>query len=287
MDQRIISLWDDYRHVHLDRRVFMDRLVKLTGGTAAAFAALPTLENNYAQAAQVQETDERIKTSRVKFPGAGGDVAGYLAVPATGGKHGAVIVIHQNRGLNPHIEDVARRIAVAGFVALAPDFLSPLGGTPKNDDAAAAMFSKLDLAQVDKDAVAAARWLKMRPEANGKVGAVGFCWGGNRVGQLAVLDPDLKAVVIYYGVAPDPRLAGNIKAELLINMPDPELDPRTTGSMPPFVAALKAAKVPYQIYYYPGANHGFNDDTAGVRYDEGAAKLAWERTLELFKKDLA
>jgi carboxymethylenebutenolidase len=182
---------------------------------------------------------------------------------------------------------VARRLAVAGFAALAPDFLSPLGGTPADGDAAAAMFRNLDINQVNENAIAAVNWLRARPECNGKVGAVGFCWGGDRVGRLAVADPDLKAVVIYYGVAPDPKLAADIKAELLINMPDPKLDPRTTGSMPPFVAALKAAKVRYQIYYYAGANHAFNDDTAGARYDESAAKLAWGRTLALFGKDLA
>lgn len=286
MDQRIIDLYDDFVHRHFDRRLFLQRAAKLVGGTAAAAALLPLLQSNYARAAILPEGDSRITTERITFHGATGDVKAYLARTNAPGKHGGIVVVHQNRGLNPHIEDVTRRLAVEGYVALGVDFLSPMGGTPSDEDQAMKLFASLDKNQTP-NAKAAADWLRTRPEVSGKIGAVGFCWGGGVVNQLAIADPQLAAGVAYYGTPPDPASVAQIKAVMLLHYADPKLDTRIGGIVPAYEDALKAAHIRYTLYFYEGANHGFNDDTAGVRYDEAAAKLAWSRTLALLKQTLA
>jgi len=283
MDQRIIDLYDEYAHAPLDRRVFLDRLAGLAGGTAAAALLLPLLERR-AQAAVVAPDDARVSAAMVTYPGATGDVKGYLAKPATGGKAGTVVVIHENRGLNAHIEDVARRVAIGGFVALAPDLLSPVGGTPDNEDQARDLIGKLDPVSTVKNVVAAVAWLRTLPEGNGKVGAVGFCWGGGMVNQLAVNDPTLDAGVAYYGAQPDAAAAARIKAPLLLHYG--ALDDRIDAGIPAYKAALEKAGVSYKIYMYEGANHAFNNDTSPARYNPEAAKLAWDRTLAFFTEKL-
>ena len=287
MDQRIIDLYDEFVHVHFNRRLFLERAAKLVGGMGAAAALLPMLQSNYARAAIVAESDPRIATERVTFKGGAGDVKGYLARTKADGKHGGVVVIHQNRGLNPHIEDVARRIAAEGYVALAVDFLSGLGGTPADEDKAMKMFQEFDRSKAAADAVAGAAWLRARPEVNGKTAAIGFCWGGGIVNQLAVADPLLNAGSAYYGEPPDAASVSRIKATMLLNYADAKLDTRIGALVPAYEAALKAAHTKYSLYYYEGANHAFNDDTQSARYDAAAAKLAWERTMALFKEALA
>jgi carboxymethylenebutenolidase len=283
MDQRIIDLYDEYTHAPLDRRVFLDRLAKLMGGTAAALAVLPLLENR-AVAAIVEPNDARIAASSVTFPGQSGEVKGYLVKPAAGGKPGAVVVIHENRGLNAHTEDVARRLAVGGFLALAVDFLSPAGGTPSNEDQAREMIGKLDPAQTTANAVAAVAYLRSNPDGNGKVGAVGFCWGGGQVGQLAVNDPSLDAAVVYYGRTPDPADVPKIKAPLLLHYAGQ--DTRINEGVPAFQQALDKAGISYTLNMYEGAQHAFNNDTSAERYNPEAAKLAWDRTLAFFAEKL-
>jgi carboxymethylenebutenolidase len=287
LDQTIIDLYDDYVHRHFDRRLFMDRLAKHAGGVAAAAALLPLLQSNYALAATVAENDARIKTSRVTLPGATGVLKAYLAEPTGGGKHGGVLVVHQNRGLNPHIEDIARRLAVAGYVALAVDFLSPLGGTPQDENAAMQMFSKLDAGQTTANAVAAVKYIRSLPSVNGKVGAVGFCWGGGVINQLAVNDPSLNAASVYYGTPPDTQDAAKVHAKMLLNYADPNLDKRNGAAAPGWADALKAQGKLEGFYFYTGAQHAFNDDTQAARYDKAAADLAWSRTMALFKANLA
>jgi carboxymethylenebutenolidase len=283
MDQRIIDLYDEYTHAPLDRRVFLERLALLTGSTAAAIAVLPLLENR-AVAAVVEPNDSRIVVTNVTFPGQGGDVKGYLVKPAAGGKNGAVVVIHENRGLNAHTEDVARRLAVGGFLVLAVDFLSPSGGTPSDEDQAREMIGKLDPAQTTANAVAAVAFLRGHADGNGKVGAVGFCWGGGQIGQLAVADPTLDAGVVYYGRAPDPADVAKIKAPLLLHYAGQ--DNRINEGVPAFREALDKAGVTYTLHMYEGAQHAFNNDTSAERYDPEAAKLAWDRTLAFFAENL-
>ncbi len=283
MDQKVIDLYDEYTHAPLDRRVFLERLAKLTGSVAAAMAALPLLENR-AVAAVVAPDDARVTASTVEFPGQGGAVKGYLAKPTSGAKSGAVIVIHENRGLNAHTEDVARRLAVAGFLGLAVDFLSPLGGTPANEDAARDMIGKLDPAATTANAVAAVAFLRTHADGNGKVGAVGFCWGGGLVNQLAVADPTLDAGVAYYGRQPDAAAAAKIKAPLLLHYAG--LDTRINEGIPAYKTALDQAGVSYQVHMYEGANHAFNNDTSAERYNAEAAKRAWDRTLGFFAEKL-
>jgi len=204
-----------------------------------------------------------------------------------GGKHGGVVVVHQNRGLNPHIEDIARRLATEGYVTLAVDFLSPLGGTPTDENDAMKMFGKLDASQTTANAMAAVAYLRSLPQVNGKIGAVGFCWGGGVINQLAVNDPTLNAGVVYYGTPPKLEDVPKIHAALLLNYADPTLDKGNGEKAPPYADALKANGKKYQFYFYTGANHAFNDDTQSARYDEAAAKLAWSRTLALFKETLS
>jgi carboxymethylenebutenolidase len=285
MDRRIIELYDEYTHRPLPRRVFIERLIALAGSSAAAMALLPFLENNYAQAAIVAANDARLDASRVTYPGATGDVRAYLAVPKQAAyKRAGVVVIHENRGLNAHIEDVARRVALEGYTALAPDLLSPAGGTPSDEDKARDMIDKLDRSATVKNLVAAVEYLKKRPDSNGKVGVIGFCWGGGMTNLLATAAPDLNAAVAYYGPVPPAEDVPKIKAKLLLHYAGN--DNFVNPGVPKYEQALKKAGVDYRAYIYAGAEHAFNNDTAGVRYDKQAADLAWSRTVAFLKSNL-
>ncbi len=285
ISQEMIQLYDGYTHLTLDRRNFMAKLTRLAGSAAAAAAIVPLIAADRAQAAIVPPDDVRVKTGEVSFPGAAGTLKAYLALPATAsGKVPGVVVIHENRGLNSHIEDIARRLALEGFAALAVDFLSPMGGTPADEDQARAMFAKLDMTKVTADAVAAVQFLKGDSRINGKVGAVGFCWGGGLANQLAVHSPDLVAAVAYYGMQPAAADVPKIKARLLLHYAG--LDDRTNAGIPAYEQALKAAGVPYEVHVYEGANHAFNNDTSAARYDRKAANLAWSRTIAFLKQNL-
>ena len=283
IDQRVIALYDDFAHVHLDRRLFLERLGRLVGATAAA-AIMPLLRANYAAALQVPANDPRPAAAVLEYPGASGAVRGYLARPAGADKRPAVVVIHENRGLSPYIQDVARRLAVAGYVALAPDLLSSVGGTPEDEDEAMARFARLDRDTAAADAAKAVDYLLGRADATGKVGAVGFCWGGGGVNLLAAVSPRLNAAVAFYGVAPPLDRVPNIKAALLLHYAG--LDDRVNATRAGYEAALKSAGVSYTAYVYEGVNHAFHNDTAGPRYNAAAAKLAWRRTLAFFDETL-
>jgi len=285
MRQDIIDLYDDYTHERIGRRAFMDRLAVLAGGTAAASAVLPMLKNNYAKAAIVAPDDDRISAEEVSFPGADGEVTGYLVRPAdASGPLPGVVVIHENRGLNPHIEDVARRVALEGFVALAPDFLSPLGGTPADEDQAREMIGQLDRPQTVQNAVAAVAFLMDQDATTDKIGVVGFCWGGAMTNQVAVHSADVAAAVPYYGSQPASEDAAKIQAPLLLQYAG--LDDRINAGIPAYEEALQAAGVDYTIHIYEGANHAFNNDTNEARYDQETADLAWSRTIDFFKQHL-
>ncbi|MBI1779321.1 MAG: dienelactone hydrolase family protein [Proteobacteria bacterium] len=285
MDPRIIQLYDEYTHAPLPRRVFLDRLAKLVGGSAAAAALLPMLEPNYARAEMIPANDPRLVAERVSYPGATGSIKAYLAHPKTGNRWPAVIVVHENRGLNPHIEDVARRAAVAGFLALAPDLLSPVGGTPADADEARQKIEALDRGKAAADCVAAANWLGSHASSTGKVGAVGFCWGGGVINRLAVAAPaPLAAATAFYGEVPPASDVPKIKAHLLLHYAG--LDQRINAGIPEFEKALKAAGVRYSLNTYENVNHAFHNDTAGDRYDERAARQAWQRTIDFFKATL-
>ncbi|MER8964216.1 dienelactone hydrolase family protein [Mesorhizobium sp. M0808] len=284
--QAMIDAYDEYTHLTLDRRRFMEQLTRLAGSGAAAAAIAPLLAANSAQAAIVAEDDPRVKGEDISYPGSGGEMKGYLVRPADQtGKLGTVIVVHENRGLNPHIRDVARRAALEGFVALAPDFMTPLGGTPDDENRARDLFSQLDPAQVAANAVATVAYLKGYKDGNGKVGAVGFCWGGGTVNMLAVNAPDLAAAVAYYGMQPKAEDVPKIKAALMLHYAG--LDTRTNAGIDAFKKALDAAHVEYSVYVYEGANHAFNNDTSAARYDKKAADLAWGRTIAFLKEKLA
>ncbi|RJT41805.1 dienelactone hydrolase family protein [Mesorhizobium waimense] len=284
--QAMIDAYDEYTHLTLDRRRFMEQLTRLAGSGAAAAAIVPLLAANSAQAAIVGEDDPRVKGEDITYPGSGGEMKGYRVKPADQtGKRGAVIVVHENRGLNPHIKDVGRRVALEGFVALAPDFLSPLGGTPSDEDKARDMFTKLDPAQTGANAVATVAFLKGDKDGNGKVGAVGFCWGGGTVNTLAVNSPDLIAGVAYYGMQPKAEDVPKIKAALLLHYAG--LDERINAGIDAYKKALDAAHVEYTVYVYDGVNHAFNNDTSAARYDKKAADLAWGRTVAFLKEKLA
>ena len=287
MDRRVIDLYDRFVHSAMGRREFLQRLARLTGGVAAASATLALLENDYARAATIAADDERLRTRRVEFPGGDGPVQGYLAQPAGSGpaQHPAVVVIHENRGLNPHIEDVARRLGVAGFLALAPDGLSRLGGTPDDPDKARELIYTLPREAARADFMAAVDWLAQHEDSTGKVGSVGFCWGGAMSGQLAVHSARLAAAVVYYGSQPAMEDVPKIEAPLLLHYAG--LDERINAGIEPFVAALKAAGTDYELHVYEGANHAFNNDTNEARYDEAAATLAWSRTLGFLRQHLA
>ncbi len=286
--QEMIQAYDDYTHLTLDRRDFMQKLKKLTGSAAAAAAIAPMLAASQAKAAIVAEDDPRLKTETITYPGAEGQtMAGYLAMPAdASGPLPAVMVIHENRGLNPHIEDVARRVALEGFLALAPDFLTPSGGTPEDEDKAREMIGALDRTQTTANAVATIAFLKGNDMSNGKVGVIGFCWGGGLVNQTAVhAGADVTAAVPYYGAQPAADDVGQIKAKLML--PYAGLDERIGAGIPDYEAALKAAGVDYQIYIYEGANHAFNNDTSEARYNKEAADLAWSRTIAFLSETLS
>ncbi|KRE20755.1 carboxymethylenebutenolidase [Bosea sp. Root483D1] len=277
LDRRIVELYDEYTHKPLDRRSFMNRLIAIAGTAAAAEAALALLEPNYAHAQQVAADDARIESRRIDETIGGVKLKGYLVTPKTQAKRGGVVVIHENRGLNPHTEDVTRRAALAGFNALGVDFLTPLGGTPADADAARALFAQLKPEDVIAQGRAALAFLKARPDATGKVGAVGFCWGGGAVNDLAVSAPELNAGVVFYGRSPDLAKVPQIKARLLIQ--HAARDTRLVEGLPAYEAALKAASVNYQAIVYPDVDHAFLNDTSAERYSAAAAKLAWERTV--------
>ncbi|MXQ11050.1 dienelactone hydrolase family protein [Microvirga makkahensis] len=285
MDQRIIDLYDDFTHGGMSRRSFLDKLAALAGSTAAAAALLPILQNNYAMAQVVQENDPRITAQTVDIPGAQG-LEGYLVKPKdASGKLPAVLVIHENRGLNPHIRDVTRRMATEGFLALGLDYLSPMGGTPADEDKGREMIGQLKQPDVIAYGKAAVAYLKAHSEGNGKVGAIGFCWGGAAVNNLATNEPDLSAGVAYYGGQPKAEDVPKIRAALMLHYGG--LDDRINAGIPAYEAALKQAGKTYELYVYEGANHAFNNDTNAARYDKDAADLAWSRTVDFLKKHLA
>jgi len=277
LDRRIVELYDEYTHKPLDRRVFMNRLLAIAGTAAAAEAALALLEPNYAQAQQVAADDPRLSASRLEEVVNGVKLKGYLVTPKAAGRCGGVLVIHENRGLNPHIEDVTRRMALAGFTALGLDFLEPLGGTPSDPDTARALFPQLSGEQVVAQGRAALAFLAARPDATGKTGAVGFCWGGGAVNDLAVSAPELAAGVVFYGRSPDLAKVPQIKARLLIQQAS--RDTRLVQQVPDYEKALKAANIRHEIIIYPDVDHAFLNDTSAERYNAAAAKQAWERTV--------
>ncbi|HZS85770.1 MAG TPA: dienelactone hydrolase family protein [Stellaceae bacterium] len=284
--QGLLDLFDGYVHGRISRRRFLNKAQNYAVGGLTAAALLQMLKPNYAWAIQVQPDDKRIKAETVTVPSprGNGTIRGYLVRPATAAVLPAVLVVHENRGLNPYIEDVARRLAVADFIAFAPDALTSLGGYPGDDEKALALFNRLDHGKILEDFLAAARWLKSRPDSTGKLGAVGFCFGGGIVNQLAVrMGSDLDAAVPFYGAQPSAADVAKIKAP--INAQYAELDTRITGGWPDFDAALTRAHVPHEGHIYKGANHGFHNDTT-PRYDEAAATEAWKRTLDWFNEYL-
>jgi carboxymethylenebutenolidase len=284
--QELLDLFHEYQHGDIDRRTFLDRAGKFAVGGLTVAAIFEGLRPNYAWAQQVQPDDKRIKVGyeTVQSPAGNGSIKGYLARPAKNGKLPVVLVIHENRGLNPYIEDVARRLALAKFVAFAPDGLTSVGGYPGNDEKGAAAFRTVDGKKMTEDFVAAAKWLKARPDSTGKMGAVGFCFGGGMVNQLAVrLGPDLNAGVAFYGRQPGAEDVPKISAPLLLHYAGN--DQGVNAGIAAYEAALKANKKTYTLYMYEGKQHGFHNDTT-PRYDEAAAKLAWARTLDFFNKRL-
>lgn len=284
MDQKIINLYDEYTHKPLSRELFIKKLIKITGSMALAMNVLPMLEGNYAAAA-VPEKDDNLFTEEVEYEGSAGiKMKAYIARPVKESKYPGVMVIHENRGLNPHIRDIARRAAMAGYTAIAPDALSPLGGTPANEDDARGLFSKLDSKETLTNFLNGLTYLAQRKDCDGNLGCVGFCWGGAMANQLAVHAPDLKAAVPFYGRQPDVADVPDIHAALQLHYGG--LDERINAGIPAFESALKASYKPYEIYIYEGANHAFHNDTSAARYNEAAARLAWGRTLEFFKKHL-
>ena len=283
MDQQIINLYDEYTHKPLSRQEFIGRLAKMVGSTAAALSLLPFLEVNAAKAATVNEDD--LFTERITYPGLNGDMQAYVARPKKEAKYPTVIVIHENRGLNAHIEDVARRAAKAGYLAIAPNALSPLGGTPANEDEARTLFQQLKPEESLQNFIKVFSYLPGRKDSNGHYGCVGFCWGGAMANKLAVNVPSLKAAVAFYGGQPDAADVPKIKAAVQLHYGG--LDERVNAGIPAYEEALKKAGVKYELYVYEGVNHAFHNDTAPTRYNEAAAKLAWQRTMDFFGKYLA
>ena len=285
MDQRVIDLYDRFTHGHLSRRDFFDRLTAVAGSAAAATAAYETLKPNYAQAAIVAENDERLVLDRVSYDTTQGKVNANLVRLKNRAKRPAVMVIHENRGLTPHIQDVARRMALEGFVVLGVDLLSTSGGTPADEDKARAMFGTLNLDQIQMQAAAGVTFLNQHAESTGKTGAVGFCWGGGMVNRLAMVSPDLSAGVGYYGPVPaNKEGVKDIKANLMLHYAG--LDTNINANIPAWEQALKDAGKRYTVHMYDGVNHAFNNDTAGPRYDKAAADLAWSRTVAFFKQNV-
>ncbi len=286
-DPTVLDLYDDYAHGRLTRREYVSRLAAFAVGGVTVEALIASLSPNYAWAQQVAPNDPRIKTEVVAYdsPDGGGEMKGLFAMPAQGSKFAAVLVIHENRGLNPYIEDVARRLASEGFLAFAPDALTPLGGYPGNDDEGRVMQAKRDRNEMTQDFIAAARFLKRHDRSTGKVGAVGFCFGGGMVYQLAVRTPELiDAAVPFYGSQPEVSEVAKIKAPLMIH--NAELDRRIMAGASALEKALQEHGKSYEAFVYPGVNHGFHNDTT-PRYDKAAAGLAWQRTIAFFKRTLA
>jgi carboxymethylenebutenolidase len=282
----VLSLFDQYVHGLIDRRAFLTRAAKFAVGGMTASMLLDALNPRFAEAQQVAEDDARLEPRTVEFasPRGSGTMRGYLVLPAKArGKLPGVLVVHENRGLNPHIEDIARRIALESYVAFAPDALTPLGGYPGDEDKARELFAKLDQARTREDFLTALAFLEKRPECSGKVGAVGFCWGGGIVNFLATRAPELAAGVPFYGSQPPAEDVAKIKAPLLLHYA--EKDDRINAGIPAFEQALEANKVQYQLFTYPGTQHGFNNDTT-PRYDKAAADLAWKRTMDFLGQHL-
>lgn len=282
MDQKIITLYDEYTHSQLNRKDFMKKLALLAGGTAMAMTILPLLENNYAAAAF---TSDEILVENVTYAGVDGNMNAVLAKPKTDRKLGCVLVIHENRGLNPHIIDVTKRVAAESFIALGVDALSPLGGTPTDEDKGRELIGKLDPEKNLQNYLRGLEYLRKRKDSNGKVGCIGFCWGGGMANKLAVNDPKLQAAVAYYGAQANAADVSKIKASLMLHYGG--LDERINAGIPAYEKALKENNKDYKIYIYDGVNHAFNNNTSPTRYNEAAAKLAWGRTIDLFKQKLA
>lgn len=287
-DQELLILFDAYVHGDLDRRGFLNKAQRFAKAGVTAAGLLASLSPNFAAGQQIRPDDARLKVEwvTVPSPSGSGHIRGYLARPASAGttRLPPVLVIHENRGLNPHIEDITRRLALDGFMAFAPDALTPLGGYPGDEDKARAAFATLDQAKTREDFLASASWLRARADGNGKLGAVGFCYGGGIVHWLSTRLPDLSAGVPFYGNSPAPEEAAKVKAPLLVHLA--AVDERINAAWPAYEAALKAAGVTFTMHQYPGTQHGFNNDTT-PRYDAAAAKLAWDRTLAFFKEHLA
>lgn len=282
MDQRIINLYDEYTHKPLSRQEFLRRLSLLAGGTAAALSLLPMLEVNYAHAAVTGDGD--LFTERISYPGVNGEMQAYVARPRAEKKYPAVIVIHENRGLNAHIEDVTRRAAHAGYLAIAPNALAPLGGTPANEDEARTKFQQLKQEDSNQNFIRIFDQLPNRKDYNGNAGCVGFCWGGAMSNTLAVNVTSLKAAVAFYGRQPAVQDVPKIKAAIQLHYAG--LDTRINEGIAAYEEALKKNNISYELYMYEGVNHAFHNDTAPTRYNEAAAKLAWERTIAFFGKQL-
>lgn len=283
MDQKIITLYDEYTHSSISRKDFMKKLAMLTGSTAMALSVLPLLENNYAAAATVNQ--DNLHMENVTFKGAEGDVKAFLAKPKDKDKLGCVLVIHENRGLNPHIIEVTKRVAAAGFLALGVDALSSFGGTPADEDKGRELIGKLDPEKNLQNYLMALAYLRNRRDGNGKTACVGFCWGGGMANKLATFDPKLLAAVAYYGAQAKSEDVHKIKASILLHYGG--LDERINAGIPAYEAALKQNNIDYKLFIYEGVNHAFNNDTSPTRYNEAAARLAWQRTIALFKEKLS
>ncbi|MCA6449714.1 MAG: dienelactone hydrolase family protein [Chitinophagaceae bacterium] len=284
MDQRIINLYDEYTHRPLSREVFLKRLAAITGSMALALSITPLLESNHAKAATIAEDDDELDTEMISYEVNDIVMFAYTAKPKKKMNMGAVMVIHENRGLNDHIKDVTRRLAKAGYLAMAPDALSEAGGTPANEDEARRLFTTLDTKKNLDNFVKSVEFLRARKETNRKVGCVGFCWGGALANQIAISSPKLNAAVSFYGRQPDPADVPKIKAPLQLHYAG--LDERVNAGIPAFEEALKKAGIRYELYLYPGVNHAFHNDTSEARYNADAALHAWKRTLDFFEANL-
>ena len=285
MEKKPMDLYNDYIGGFLSRREFITRLAVIAGGTSAAYSLMIALGNDYAGAEIISKTDNRIESSNINFKGASGDVHANLVLPRGDKKIPGVVVIHEIWGLNPHIEDVTRRFAVEGFMAIAPDALSSLGGTPEDSQKAFPMMRQLDNEKTVKDYIAAAKYLQNHPRSNGNIGVVGFCWGGSMANQVAVNWPDLKAAAPFYGGQPDPKDVPKIKASMMLHYAGN--DQRINQGIQAFEEALKKASIDYKVYMYEGAEHAFHNDTNASRYNKEAAQLAWKRTIEFFREKLS
>jgi carboxymethylenebutenolidase len=284
MDQQIIRLFDAFTHQHMERDEFLRKLATITGSMAAALALLPTLQMDYSKAETISQNDQELETSYVTWAGKDCTMKGYLALPKNTPKTGTVLIIHENRGLNPHIEDVARRAAKAGWIALAPDALSPFGGTPADENEARSKFSQINPEQNLTNFVLGLDFLRKHPKGNGKTACIGFCWGGAMSNSLAVADPNLQAAVAFYGRQAPVDQVPNIKAALQLHYA--ALDERINAGHEAYAAALKEHNKYFEAYFYEGVNHAFHNNTSTARYNEAAAVLAWQRSMDFLKKFL-